>query len=459
MVGATLARASDGAVVQELWPGALVAMAVRLWLLRAAAVGLTAWAATTIDDARATQRLGALASAPQAVATSPAGRSAALTAADVLDRTLVVRLARPGRPFGALRLIPASVSRPGRRSPSDPRVVIGAGGRALLLWRSFDQSLPAPPFSRSEDCCDRLSAAVLDEAGGLGPARRLSAPAVQWTSEALSSIVGAVRGRRAAVAWRDPLGIRVALADRRGSFGDPTTLAGAGEVLAVRLAAEGPRVVAQEGGTVVELRAAGAGTVRRVLGSFPPRTSVGVAATAAGHMLLVGQREEGPDPYFTLRIAYRRGGGRLRFTNVRVPGGNLQPFAVAISGDGRGLVVTRSAVAGQHRNAVVVAVDRRGRPAGPREVPRSSGWEWQEFAVAVSSSGQALLAATGSVTRRLQRAFAWRMRLDGHRARRVTLLRDLSGGLPGGLGTGIDHAGRGIVAWGRGASLFARRVR
>jgi hypothetical protein len=298
-------------------------MAVRFWLLRAAAVGLTAWAATTIDDARATQRLGALASAPQAVATSPTGHSVALTAADVLDRALVVRLARPGRPFGALRLIPASVSRPGRRSPSDPRVAIGAGGRALVLWRSFDQSLPAPPFSRSEDCCDRLSAAVLDEAGRrLGPARRLS------------------------------------------------------------------------------------GTVRRVLGSFPPRTSVGVAATAAGHMLLVGRREEGPDPYFTLRIAYRRGGGRLRFTNVRVPGGNLQPFAVA-----------------------------------------------------VSSSGQALLPATGRVTRRLQRAFAWRMRLDGHGARRVTLLRDLSGGLPGGLGTGIDHAGRGIVAWGRGASLFARRVR
>ena len=80
-------------------------------------------------------------------------------------------------------------------------------------------------FSRADDCCDRLWAAVLDEGGRLRPARRLSASAAQWMPVALHSFAGAVRGRRAAVAWRDPLGIRVAVADAHGRFGAAVTLA------------------------------------------------------------------------------------------------------------------------------------------------------------------------------------------------------------------------------------------
>ena len=253
----------------------------------------------------------------------------------------------------------------------------------------------------------------------------------------------------------------MAVADARGRFGAPVTLAGddEGDVLAVRLAAAGPRVVVSAAaGAIVELRRAGAGTARRVLGSFPPRTTVGAAATASGNMLLVGQRaNEGLYPYVVLRLAHRRAGGRLRFANVRVPSGNLPPYAVAIAGDGRGLVVT-AAASPRRRDAVVVAVERRGRPAPPRALARSSGWDWSELAVAVSSwvaRSSRPRAASGA---RTQRVFAWRVGIDGRGARRSTVLREPAAGYSGGIGAGIGASGSGVVAWARSDGLFAVRV-
>jgi hypothetical protein len=447
--------------MQELLRMPPVGGGVRAWIVvllggAAAVAGCVARA----DGARAAQRLGAFEAAASSIATSASGRSVALAARESFPYSLAVRVAGASGPFGAARVVPGSISRPRRGGPADAHVVVGAGGRALLLWRASDGSLPAPPYSRDVDCCDRLWAAVLDERGRLRPARQLSASAVRWTPVALYSFVGAVRGRRAAVAWRDPLGIRVAVADARGRFGAPVTLAGDGEgdVLAVRLAAAGPRVVVSAAaGAIVELRRVGAGTARRVLGSFPPGTTVGAAATASGNMLLVGQRAEGLYPYVALRLAHRRGGGRLRFANVRVRSGNLQPYAVAIAGDGRGLVMTGSA-SPRRSDAVVVAVDRRGRPTAARALARSSGWDWREFAVAVSSSGRALVAAMGRIGRRTQRVFAWRVGIDGRGARRSTVLREAAGGYSGGIGTGIGASGSGVVAWARSAGLFAARV-
>ena len=448
--------------MQELLRAPLVAGDVRAWIVvLLGGVVAVAGCVARVDGARAAQRLGGFEAAASSVATSASGRSVALAPGERFPVSLGVRVAGTRGPFGAARVVPGSLSRPGRGSPTDAHVVVGSGGRALLLWRASDGSLPAPPYSREEDCCDRLWAAVLDEGRRLRPARQLSASAAQWTPRALQSFAGAVRGSRAAVAWRDPLGIRVAVADARGRFGAAVTLAGAdeGDVLAVRLAAAGPRVVVSaEGGAIVELRRVGAGTARRVLGSFPPRTTVGVAATAAGNMLLVGQRvNEGLYPYVVLRLAHRRGGGRLRFANVRVRSGNLPPYAVAIAGDGRGLVVTASA-SPRRRDAVVVAVDRRGRPAAPRELARSSGWDWWEFAVAASSSGRALVAAMGRVGRRTQRVFAWQVGIDGRGADRSTVHREPAAGYSGGIGAGIGSSGSGVVAWARPDGLFAARV-
>jgi hypothetical protein len=415
-------------------------------------------------DGWAAQRLGAPASldGPPAVATSSSGLSVALVGSGVDYRVggvaaLVVRVARLGRRFGTPRVVAASQSRPGRASPSDARVVIGARGRALLLWTSVDESQPAPPYSREEDCCRRLWAAVRDESGRLRPGTQLSAPGGPATS-----VVGSVRGRRTAVAWRDTAGIRVALSDARGRFARPATVAREGQLLAVRIARGHPRVaVLHASGAVAELRPTVHGTTRRLLGAFPPRTSVQAVSSANGYLLLVGTREEGLQPFGVLRLAHGRPGRRLRFANVRVRGlYGLQ--AAAMAADGRALVLAGGRASRSTKESLVmVPVGRRGRPGRVRAVPRSADWQPAYLAVAASSSGGALLASASyqldSRSRpRRQRLFAWRLGLDGRGARRITVARYGAYMRPT-LAAGIDHAGRASLAW-DDSNVFVARV-
>ena len=157
-------------MLQELLRGPPVARGVRAWIvvLLGGAVAVAGCVAR-VDGARAAQRLGGFAAAASSVATSASGRSVALAARESLPGSLAVRVAGAGGPFGAPRVVPGSISRPGRSGPADAHVVVGSGGRALLLWRASDGSLPALAYSRDEDCCDRLWAAVLDERGRLRP--------------------------------------------------------------------------------------------------------------------------------------------------------------------------------------------------------------------------------------------------------------------------------------------------
>jgi hypothetical protein len=416
-------------------------------------------------DGSAAQRLGASVSSegPPAVATSSSGRSVALVGCGRdcgvgAATALGVRIARAGRPFGPLRAVPASVERPGRVLPRDARVVIGARGRALLLWTSVDESVPAPP-STEEGCCRRLWAAVRDESGRLRPGAQLSAPGgpAIW-------IAGTVRGRRAAVAWRDPAGIRVAVGDARGHFAGPATLAGEGQVLAVRIAHGGPRVIVLESsGTVAELSPTDRGTARRLLGAFPPRTTVEVVSSSAnGYLLLVGRREEGIYPFGALRLAHRRPGSRLRFANVRIRG-LFGSRTAAIAADGRALILAAGyASRSAQQPLVVVPVDRRGRPGRVRSVPLASVWQPASLSVAASSSGDALLAAaTYQVDKRYRphdpRLFAWRIGLDGREARRTTVARYRATARPT-LTAGINHAGRASLAWDGWTGVLAARV-
>jgi hypothetical protein len=318
--------------------------------------------------------------------------------------------------------------------------------------------VPAPP-STDEGCCRRLWAAVRDESGRLRPGVQLSAPGgpANW-------ITGTVRGRRAAVAWRDPAGIRVAVGDARGHFAHPATLAGEGQVLAVRIARDGPRVIVLEtSGAVAELRPTDRGTTRRFLGAFPPRTSVEVISSSAnGYLLLIGRREEGLDPFGVLRLAHRRPGGRLRFANVRIRG-VFGSRAAAIAADGRALILAAGYASRSARQPlVVVPVDRRGRPGRVRSVPLASVWQPASLAVAASSSGDALLAAARyqvdkRYRPRLARLFAWRVGLDGRGARRTTIAPYSAYTRPT-LTAGIDHAGRASLAWDDRRGVLLARV-
>lgn len=421
----------------------------------AAALGLvvTLGVVALPADGRAAQRLGASASltGPPAVVTTSSGRSVALVGCGVDcgvggSGALGVRVARAGRPFGPPRAVAASVARPGRVSPSDARVVIGARGRALLLWTSIDESVPSPD-STEEGCCRRLWAAVRDESGHLRPGAQLSAPGGPATT-----VVGSVRGRRAAVAWRDPVGIRVAVGDSGGQFAGPATLAGEGQVLAVRIARGHPRVVVLESsGAVAELWPTDRGTMRRFLGAFPPRTTVEAVSSAGGYLLLIGRREEGLYPFGLLRLAHCRPGGRLHFANVRIRG-LFSARTAAIAADGRALILAGGyASRSEQSPLVVVPVDRRGRPGRVQSVPLSSVWRPGYLTVAASSSGDALLAATSDqVDRRFQshhrRLFAWRVGLDGRGARRTTIAPYRAYARPT-LTPVIDHAGRASLAW------------
>lgn len=453
---------SSGSVTQELQAVLCVHVSVRSWFVIAAGlVVVMLGVAPPSADGRAPQRLGSLASlkGPPAVATSSSGRSVALVGCGVDCGVggllgLGVRVAHAGSRFGPLQVVSASVAHPGRALPSDARVAIGARGRALLLWTSVDESQPAPPYA-DEGCCRRLWAAVRDESGHLRPAAQLSSPGGSATS-----VVGAVRGRRAAIAWRDPAGIRVALGDARGRFASTATLAREGQALAVRIARGHPRVVVLEtSGAVAELRPSNGATTRRFLGAFPPRTTVEAVSSAAGHLLLVGRREEGLYPWGVLRLAHGRPGGRLRFANIRVRGLSGVP-AGAVAADGRGLVLAAGRASRSARPPlVIVPVDRKGHPGRVRSVPLASVWQPGYLAVAASSSGDALLAAASyQIDKRFQphhpRVFAWRVRLDGRGARRTTVA-PYSYPRPT-LTPGVDDEGRASLAWGDGAVFTAR---
>jgi hypothetical protein len=411
------------------------------------------------DGARAAQRIGAGTGAPltpgepTAVAVSPSGPAVALVGYRHGRVTgLGIRRARAGHRFGHARLVPASRVRRGNVAPETLRVVIGAGGRALLMWTSNDESGPIPEDTTFERCCRRLWAAVVDESGRIGPAKRLSAPGGSFES------VGSVRGRRAAVAWHDLHGLNVAVADARGRFSNPMRLLTTAdplldiELLAVHLVDGHPRLVAREPSrAIVELRSTALGPVRRELGGFPWATSVGaVSASANGNLLVVGESLTQP---MTLRIAHRRPGGQLHVSEVRWTDQFSEDVAATVTSDGRGIVLA-SARAGACK-LVVIAVHADGRVDAPWCGLLSSRWIPGALAAAASSSGEAILGAFAAPDRYAlhARVFAWRVGLDGRpRTRRTVVRREPRYAQ---LTAGIDAAGRGLLGW----DVFAARVR
>jgi hypothetical protein len=80
----------------------------------------------------------------------------------VNQRRVYVALARPGRGFGAPRLVKLN-----EHEASFPRVVMNREGDALVLWSYFDGKYRAGEFDREEDCCFGVRLAVLRHDGRL----------------------------------------------------------------------------------------------------------------------------------------------------------------------------------------------------------------------------------------------------------------------------------------------------
>jgi hypothetical protein len=414
-------------------------------------------------DAAAAQRIDAGVDVetdgePPAVAVNASGRAVALVGYR-RGRVwgLALRVAHAGHRFGHARLVPASRVRPGRVAPARPRVVVGVDGTTLLMWTMNDESGPRPPDDTFERCCRRLWAAVVDPAGHIGPASQLSA-----ANSGLYEFVGSVRGRRAVVAWHDQVGARVAVADARGRFSSPATLAADPRVglipadfvpLAVHLADGQPRVVMFEpSGAVVELQPTPQGPVRRQLGALPRWVSIlAVSSTADGHLLVVAEALGASAYGGQMWIGHRRPGRPLRFTQMTLAGTNLTDPAAAIVGDGRGLVVAEGASA--VCPLAVLPVQSDGTVGSPHCLPLAVDWKPWGLAAAASSSGQALVGAVAATPGLAQmHVFAWRIGLNGGDPRRRAVRATTPSLRPS---AGIDTAGTALLAW----DVFAARVR
>lgn len=436
---------------------------VRLFTAGVSLVLILAASAGRTPDAAAAQRIDAGVDVetdgePPAVAMNASGHAVALVGyRRGRVSGLALRVARAGHRFGRARFVPASRVRPGRVAPARPRAVVGVDGTTLLMWTANDESGPPPADDTFERCCRRLWAAVVDPAGHIGPAKQLSA-----ANSGLYEFVGSVRGRRAVVAWHDQLGVRVAVADARGRFASPATLAvdpRAGPIpadfvsLAVHLADGQPRVVMFEpSGAVVELRPTPQGPVRRQLGSLPRWVSVlAVSSTADGHLLLVAEPLGASAYGGQMWIAHRRPGRPLRFSRRTLAGTNLTDPTAAIVGDGRGLVVAEGA-SGACRLAVL-PVQSDGTVGSTHCLALAVDWKPLGLAAAASSSGQALVGALAAAPGLAQQhVFAWRVGLDGGDPRRRAV-RATTPSLR--ASAGIDAAGNALLVW----DVFAARVR
>ena len=287
---------------------------------------------------RGTQRLGEPPPATDyfttqlnpAIATGPDGRAIALV---TQDGHAIVRRARPGHRFGPARRLPLG-------SKANTLAAAAGAGFAALAWTHFDATYFPLPYSRDEPCCARLRAALLDRSGRASHPRTLSAPGTNVASMLLS-----VRGRRAAIAWRDARGVRTSIATRGRGFSRPVTVtASEGSLLGVALPRSTPHVFLAVGYgapfTVVEAwRHRGRGH-RRTLGRFGGPVTGGLQAVVApsGRMLLAGDLFRLKPRLRRLDVATRRPGGRLRATRLRAPvTKSSTATAIALAPSGRGL--------------------------------------------------------------------------------------------------------------------------
>jgi hypothetical protein len=426
--------------------------AVAVLLLAVGALALAGSAiARPADSPSGTQRLGEPPQATDyttqldpAIATGPDGRAIALV---TRDGHAIVRRARPGRRFGAPRRLPLG-------SKANTLAAAAGAGFAALAWTHFDATYFPLPYSRDVPCCARLRAALIDRPGRVTHPRTLSAPGSNVESMLLS-----VRGRRAAIAWRDARGVRTSIATRGRGFSRPVTVTPSeGSLLGVALPRSTPHVFLVLGyrapWTVVETWRHRGRTRRRTLGRFGGRvTTVEFQAVVApsGRMLLAGDLFRRKPRLRRLDVATRRPGGRLRATRLRVPlTRSGTATAIALAPSGRGLVATADGA----RRLALRPVDRGGHVGPARYVTTRS--PLAASAMAIDSSGAGVLTVHtvgGTSAHRHDRLLAWALSPGTRPGPRRTLP---PGTTPwwSGLTVTVDRR----VAWTEGRFTYAARL-
>jgi hypothetical protein len=368
-------------------------------------------------------------------------------------RGIALALARPGRPFGALRYVP------GGSTGFDPRVAIDEDGNVLVSWLYSDGSQqPAPGTPIYQDCCVRVRLALLRPGTGkfLGP-RSVGTPGHNVRFSALSIVDG-----RVGIAWGyDPE--RLAARFSTGALRLGPVVRGEGVVVAAVPLATGPIVTFVRDDSTAgangitdykwslwefRLRPGHPRTVRRLAsrsGYFP---AIAVATNARGEQAIAWAQQH--TNQYDLYAGARSTNGHFAVRRLS-QGGSVFGAAVAIARSGAAITAWNDA-AGQ-----IFAADRRPGGAafgnGLAFGPRLANTNIEGLQIGVDLAGHAVI---GWIQRRsggVPTVIGAFRSLDGRRIGAHGLL--FANSLGAQATAALDEHGFGRLAWRTGGTVNA----
>jgi hypothetical protein len=358
------------------------------------------------------------------------------------DTGLALARARPGRAFGRPREVP------GAGDDSNIGVAVDEHGNVLVAWSENDHSEEAPPFSRDEDCCERIKVVLLRPRS-----TRFSGPKTLSRAgrDAYLQAVAIVDGR-IGIGWNEDYEV-VARFSRRGLRMRSAVRASGDYVLAAVPLKSGPFVTflrAQYEPTrssVFDLgvRSGRRPAVRRLFSRKADLvSSVSVAANARGQEAIVW--DEGKHGVFA---GARARGGRLRPRRVARRGVYGYP---RVSIDRTGAAV--AAWGNVHK--VFTSARRPGKAFGKGVAftRYRRGLVIDDVQVAMNAAGRAVVAWRQQSTERRPEYLHAALRTRGGRRLSGRTLGRLTDEGPS-TTVGLDRRGVARVAWEHGKRMYA----
>jgi hypothetical protein len=298
---------------------------------------------------------------------------------------LSLALARPGHGFGRPRAVPHV------GDETNAGVAMDERGNVLVVWTDNDHTIPAAPFSRDDDCCNRVRVALLRaESRRFSGPKTISPRRVDAFPQAFSIVNG-----RVGIAWNEGLDV-VGRFSRRGLGLGPAVRTSADYALAAVPLRTGPvltfyRYHYTSGGTVRwslwDLKVRGRSpVVRKLFSRHGELPSVDLAANARGDQALTWSEQVASNRYQVFAAARSRNGP---FHPRRVsPRGSFDEPHVAIGSTG-------AAVAGWGDGRQLFTAGRRPGGAFGKGVGfgrRRTGVFFDDVQVACATSGRAVIA-------------------------------------------------------------------